>query len=335
LDEWSYRKQLVVPRRTPSAELRNFPLLVSLPRDDDLRDRARNDGGDILFALPDGTLLAHETESFAGDTGRLVAWVKIPTLDTSAVTVLYLYYGNGEADIESRSSSVWNDFTGVWHLSETGSGARGEYRDATGNGHNGTGGGGVGRAVPTSAPGIVGQGQSGDGVDDIITTSASINGLGQVTISLWARLRRVDNIHRPGLAGQNDAIEIGFYWSDRLNMWTEGMTTPCPGKQVASLCTDVPTMEEWFHLAVTWDGSDATMYVNGVEEHSLGALPRSSVYTFNLMGAVFDPSGNHLDGLLDEVRLADTVRSAAWVAHEYANQVAPTSFCQVGEEESL
>jgi hypothetical protein len=38
----------------------------------------------------------------------------------------------------------------------------------------------------------------------------------------------------------------------------------------------------------------------------------------------------YYDGLLDEVRISTTVRSADWVATEYNNQSSPSTFYTVG-----
>jgi hypothetical protein len=43
-------------------------------------------------------------------------------------------------------------------------------------------------------------------------------------------------------------------------------------------------------------------------------------------------SGN-FTGSLDEVQLSNSVRSAQWIATEYANQNSPSTFYSVGNEE--
>ena len=334
LDDWQYRKRIVIPSRTRSASLDDFPVLVDLPSDPDLRDRARPDGHDIRFTDGSDTPLVHETESYEGGTGALLAWVRIPTLDTSADTVLFMYYGNSSAATDPSDASVWsNGYVAVWHLAESGSGVAGEYVDATGSGNDATGGAGTSSAAPARQPAAIGMGQSCDGVDDLITTPVSLNGLGRSSVTLWVYLRDVTSTARPGLVGQNNAMEMGFYWSDRLNVWTPGMTVDCPGKGVESLCTPDFPLATWFHLAISWDGTEGALYVDGVEQHRVPATTGSSAFFFNMMGQIFDGSGNHLDGILDEVRLADTDRSGAWLEHEHANQADPGAFYVVGPEE--
>jgi hypothetical protein len=79
--DFNYRKPVTIDAGSVTADLANFPVLVSLPSDADLAADARNDGYDIVFTASDGTtLLSHEIETFDGATGELTAWVKVPNL---------------------------------------------------------------------------------------------------------------------------------------------------------------------------------------------------------------------------------------------------------------
>jgi hypothetical protein len=282
-------------------------------------------------------LLHHQLERFESSTGELVAWIKVPGLDTSRDTIFYLYYGQPGASVDPGTTAVWsNGFLAVWHLDEVGAGVAGEYADASGNGNGGTGGAGAASATPVHVPARIGGGQDLDGVDDFIQTTPSLlNGQAGLSVTLWAHVRRTDNTTSPGLAGQNDLLEFGFYWPDRINCWAAGITTLCPGKTIASLCTPNFSLNSWFQLAVSWDGAEAVMYVDGIEQHRVPlTVLGSSSYPFNIGGGgVFDLSGNSLDGMVDEVRIATTERTAEWFAIEYANQSAPGLFAVVGFEE--
>lgn len=332
LDPWSFRKRIVIPARSPTTVLTDFPVLVSLV-DADLRDRALDTGHDVAFATEAGGILEHEIERFDGADGTLVAWVKVPTLDTAVDTVLYMAYGDPDASADPSVPTVWsNGFLAVWHLDETGAGVAGEYVDSTAGGHDGVGGGGA----PARVPGRIGGAQEFDGVDDSVQTSPSLlDARTRLSLSMWANIRSTDNVVRPGLAGQNDVMEMGFFWDDRINLWSEDMVTDCPGKPLTSVCTGDFALDEWLYLAISWDGAEIVMFVDGIEKHRV-SLPRlaSSAFSFNIGGGgIFDPTGNTLDGTLDEVRLATTERPAEWFAIEHANQSAPELFHVVGPEE--
>jgi hypothetical protein len=334
LTSWQHRKRIAIRPGAPSASLRDFPLLISLDGDPDLRDRARSDGFDIRFTDGAGDPLSHEIDSYVGGTGTLLAWVRIPSLDPSVETVLYMYYGNPAISTDPSDPSVWsNGYLAVWHLAEAGRGTPDEYGDATGNGNDATGGAGAASSAPARQPAAIGMGQSGDGVDDFIATPLSINDVGPASVSLWAYVRTVTNTLHPGLIGQNDALEIGFYWADRLNVWTTEMSVTCPGESIQSLCTSDFPLGSWFHVAVSWDGTEGVLYVDGVEQHRGPSTIGSSTDFVTIMGRVFSPTGHYLDGIVDEVRLADVDRPAAWFALEHANQGDPGALQVVGAEE--
>ena len=57
-------------------------------------------------------------------TGELIAWVRIPSLNTNVAasdTVIYIYYGNSDVASSTQNvSAVWDsNYVGVWHLDES------------------------------------------------------------------------------------------------------------------------------------------------------------------------------------------------------------------------
>ena len=49
---------------------------------------------DLIFRNTAGLQLDHEIESYNATNGTLVAWVRIPSLNPSGDTTIYMYYGN-------------------------------------------------------------------------------------------------------------------------------------------------------------------------------------------------------------------------------------------------
>ena len=117
-----------------AGDLADFPILVKLNVDPELAAQAQADGDDILFASSDGTTkLAHEVEYYDSATGELRAWVKTDLSGTSD-TRIFMYYGNDTAVNQQNVAGVWDtNFVGVYHLSETPTGAAGEIKDSTSN----------------------------------------------------------------------------------------------------------------------------------------------------------------------------------------------------------
>ena len=168
------------------ATLTNFPVLVSLT-DVDLKhvdeaspgDVADLEGDDIIFRSYDAATcggsapcgLDHEIEKYDPTTGQLIAWVRIPVLNTktaSSDSVIYMYYGNSDvANSSQNAAGVWDsNYMGVWHLKESGNGTAGEFVDSSGTANHGQGGG----TVPTqdTTNGKIGNAQSFDGSGDYV-----------------------------------------------------------------------------------------------------------------------------------------------------------------------
>ncbi len=90
-----YRKQITIDHTKVSAALSNFPVLVSISNDNDLRDHVMNANAyDLAFVDGNGSQLDHEVERWDGATGTLLAWVRVPSLSAATDTVMYAYYGN-------------------------------------------------------------------------------------------------------------------------------------------------------------------------------------------------------------------------------------------------
>src|SRR5207244_7168979 len=132
---WAYRKILAIGQTqvgATGAPHASFPLLVSRT-DTDLQSKALSTGNDILFTSSDGTTkLSHEIEKYVSSTGELVAWVKVPSVSSSAATVLFMYYGNASAANQQNVVNTWDaNFKAVWHLKEAPTGAAQDMKDST------------------------------------------------------------------------------------------------------------------------------------------------------------------------------------------------------------
>ena len=118
---YSYFKNVTIDRTKiddPSCgtTLTNFPMLYNSV-DTNLRDHVTDpQGDDIIFTAVDATtcgdaglapcVLDHEVESWNAVTGHLVAWVRLPSVNTNVAglnTVIQIVYGN--TDITSSTQT--------------------------------------------------------------------------------------------------------------------------------------------------------------------------------------------------------------------------------------
>jgi len=93
-DNFPLKKKITIDSSQVPGDLNDFPLLVNI-NDPDLSEAAQKDGDDIVFTDDQGvTQLDHEIEKYDHTAGDLTAWVRIPFLNSTEDTIIYMYYGN-------------------------------------------------------------------------------------------------------------------------------------------------------------------------------------------------------------------------------------------------
>ncbi|MBN1674644.1 MAG: DUF2341 domain-containing protein, partial [Kiritimatiellae bacterium] len=362
---YQYRKKLTIDGDTVSGtnNLANFPALVSFT-DTDLRTTANGgklenaSGYDLLFTADDGsTRLDHELERHTLSSGELVAWVRIPLLDGDADTVLYMYYGNAAvAGSRENAAGVWDaDYVGVWHMKEDpGPGTAGAIRDSTTYTNHGTA-----TAAMTAEDGLAGRmanairfDASGDAVETPLSAGFD---KAHGAVSLW---------YRPFYDCGADPLGvnlglIGWWNSGADQAWallynqnvdgTNRLEIPIrvDSAWAKSMLADALYWQsnDWVHLTATWDDSLSTndqyrIYVNGADQATIPLAIDYDSTNVELPAtlAIGDWAWEGIDemayGVIDEVRISKTIRSADWLATGYTNQVAPADFLSAASEES-
>ena len=332
---WQYRKEITIDHTKVDGNLVNFPVLISTT-DVDLRDKAQDDGDDILFM--DGTGVAnrcyHEIESYDSSSGELVVWVNVADLSSDQDTVLFMYYGNPSSSNQQAPELVWDsDYEAVYHMDDLTSST---IKDATGNGYTSTE---TGNPVEVDAK--IGKGQDYESDSKMYHSSSEImdmNANQDMTCELWFN---AESYRSHSFVGTDDGDDL-YYWSIR------GLDD---GKLVLSLCDgsspennlvwDGPyALSEWYHLAAVIDRENEYqyLYINGNEEESssiegIGGVDNEDETWFIGHGGNLPDGGWRWDGLADEIRISNTVRDVIWISTSYNNQCNPSSFIEVGPEE--
>ena len=333
---WTNRKPVTIHHSqvAGTTNLANFPVLVSVT-DPNLATVAnggnvgRSDGGDILFTASDGaTQLAYEMESYNGSTGQVIAWVDVPTLSPTADTVLYLYYGNPAASNQQNPAGVWNsNYEGVWHLPN---GTTLTANDSTGNGNNALTLNGT-----SAGAGEIDGAASFNGTSNFIQVpnSSSLNGWTQQTVSVWIKAQTdMTNNARLIEKGANNEWTLAFNYgggNQELTLQNLGANSP-------AITTSIAVADN------TWHKIDATInntslaiaiYVDGVLNVAGTSSGSASSTSNNIYMGEYGGGGYLYQGLLDEVRISNTVRSAAWIATEYNTESSPATFLSEGAQQ--
>jgi hypothetical protein len=327
---WANRKAITIDHTKVSgaSALAQFPMLVSIT-DANLQTAAKADGSDIVFTAGDGvTKVSHEIESYNGATGQLTAWVNVPSVSPSADTVIYLYYGNPSAANQQNAAGVWDaNYKGVWHL---GNGTTVTAADSTVNAANGT----INGSIPAAA-GAIGGGASFSGVaaNYISIPNAPVAALGNsFTMEAWVSSTSAGRATLFSFGDQLTTPEVEFN-SAATGQWGAIITGTYETLTSAHVMQSDGTLH---HIVYTKNGAGAThaLYLDGVAQSLSTNNPVTYVNATNPLwigkrGAATQPWA----GVVDELRISTTVRTAAWIATEYTNQKTPASFLFVGPQQ--
>jgi len=339
---WQYRKNITIDHTKVAGDLTNFPVLVSTI-DTDLRDKAQDDGDDILFMDGNGvaTRLYHEIARYDGSIGELISWVNVTSVASNENTMFYLYYGNSSSNSQQSPEKVWDSsYCGVWHLDD--------FYDSTYNNNDGT----IHGATWTT--GISGYCLKFDGENDYmdITDSSDFEFTNQnLTYSAWVQIYDNANHYRIFIA-LGDANQQYGYPKIVMGKFRSGshdgriyMEVVVSGTQCSMPLSnddgDTLPKYEWIYLTGVVDYPDSLkLYVNAEFQGSDSLLDfdMSEAESLKLnIGSLPYPGwngehGRH-KGLIDEVRILKKSRSQQWISTEYNNQNDPSGFLIVGPEE--
>jgi hypothetical protein len=327
----------------------DFPVLFSMT-DNDFRSVANGghveseQGHDFYFQLTDMTPLDFQLEHYDPVNGEVVAWIKIPSLSTSADTDFEILYGNTGILASQSSTQTWSsDYDAVWHMAYDP--LNSDQLDGTSNGYDGQTNGSMNSTDLVT--GQIGNAVVFDGTNDFMALSdISYSGAAAIpamTVSCW-----VNTTHVSGGSWNNWAI-VDFDRSEYFNFFIHGdgraSFATSSGGAISDFYTGGGLNDgNWHQLVAVYDGTDKHIYIDGAlvgtqtNPHGGSALG-STLTRYGFIGDGSEASnfngsrnGRYFEGTLDEIRLLNVARNANWLATEYNNQNAPGTFITAGAE---
>ncbi len=166
----------------------------------------------------------------------------------------------------------------------------------------------------TFAPGQVGQAFSFDGVDDIVLVPNAANlEPEELTVDAWvfADSLRIDS-RGPVIISKDVAGPVAVLPDVSYALFGPGTTGKFtatsdldsnPETRAEVVSTHSFASGQFHHVAMTWDGSTLSLYVNGQLEGTHDVEPQTIAYDGNDLGIGAHPFffGRFFDGLIDEV----------------------------------
>ena len=347
-EQYRFVRPLTINHTLVPATQSNFPVLVakthphlkSVSNGGWVERQAGGKPADVaFFANRDLTTpLDFEIERYDPGSGELLAWVRIPSLSSTADTVFYVAYGNAAISASpEQPAAVWDShFKFVGHLPN---GSVLSAADSSSFGNSGT-------PVndPAATTGHV------DGAVNLnaaeaqhIRLPASFNhGSAAMTWSAWVRATSLPNAYNAVLAG----AASGNSQYTRILVRSDGKLSLSARSEFPAIYGDLSydggahaiNPGSWYYLAMTaaYTGgnpaSRMTGYVNGVLDGANGVLMSISPLTQPVMIGR-DPITMPRDwnGAIDEVRISNVERSASWILTEYNTQANPDAFVVMGD----
>ena len=336
LSGYSYRRPITTDKTKVAGSLVNWPYCVN-EINNDYKTAANGgkvqsaSGYDLVFTDADGvTVLDHEKEEHGFATGVLIAHIRVPAINNSTNKIIYVYYGNAAIlTSQENINGVWDaNHKAVYHLNHNkvaGAGA-----DSTINGNDG---------VVTAGVNVVGK--IGKAIDDPIVTiddDTSLHTFPEFTIEAWFYNEN------PGLivdfiAAKESAVTaydgFNFYLKDTGVLGFYVLANPA----YAGIFGSVDLRDSNWHYAVgTYDGVNLNLYCEGVPcavavPYAGGMTYATDPFYIGRRDYTGSPPRFPFPGIIDEVRLSDKARSAAWILTSFNNQNDPASFYNVGAEE--
>ncbi|MHC5112450.1 MAG: DUF2341 domain-containing protein, partial [Planctomycetota bacterium] len=342
--DWLNRRQITFDNSAAGADLNSFPVLVRLTADDIDFGKIKAGGADIRFVDPGGTVLDYEIDSWDDGTETAAVWVRVPVVDGGSTSdYFHMYYNNAVAVDAQTPTAVWPDGLGVYHLDEDpGPGLPGDIEDsyATPLPRNGQA---INMESADLVAGLIGDathfggGGSGDYIDFPSTDFGN-----NFTISAWIKPDATGTGIQTIVANSASGSDTDGFRFFVNTVGTEDGTirfetgTGAAGNS-ANTAAGVINFDEWNHVAVVVDRTSgvATIYHNGVDVTTDTTIRTDFDSSSDWELGRMEGGSNYFRGLVDELRISDTGRSADWINASYLSQGANTTSARFGGESAV
>jgi len=335
LGNWKKRIKITVDSGDIDAALSDFPVPIYLSTSSGTNsadvsavfDELELDANrkKIAVTTSDGITECYvEIEQWDDANEKAWLWVKIPSIASGVDTDLYLYYDAGKSDNDTYvgdtnstpAENVWDaNFKAVYHMRDGASNAA--IYDSTANNNDGTK---RGANEPIEIAGQIAGAQDFDGGDDYIDCGAPANlNFGTGDFSLETLFRCGDNATTKVLLQKSPSHGgpgLGYWFyieaAGDARFYIKDSDGDVKFKQ------DVHNFEDdiWTYLVAQRDSDFLHLFRDGADIG--GAVDASIVDNIDtashlVIGANSPKTARFFLGDIDEVRVSDIARTAAWI----------------------
>jgi hypothetical protein len=347
---------------TDGVDLSNFPVLISGTYDGtggepDLRitgsggniqntDSGGNSGSvtvpaDLAFYddASQTTQYDHEVEYYDSTTGRIVIWVRIPTLLYASDTTFYMFYGDASVSSTQESvAGVWSAYTGVWHMNNDPNGG-GTVYDSCGTPYNLT-------SHNHTSDDLV-DGSSGRAINFDDENSEYLVGAAADDKTNFLDAFTLESYHYLNALNSNNVLAARTLNTDTQYFFQARSTDTAyqfRGNGFTKQWNSVGTAAtgSWEYAAVVREGdsdNDVRMHINANTYSDTDAAWATgpTEYTGSPFIIAYNNYGAgplYLDGIIQETRISNTAKTTSWLATNYNTINSPATFYTMGSETS-
>jgi hypothetical protein len=341
---WANNLELTIDHDKIDSDLEDFPVTIQLNSSSGITDvdvtavfdELTSDANRKKIAVTDSSYrqLFVEIEKWDDANEQAVLHVKVPEVSSSSDTTLYLFYDSTQPDntsfvgdtTDAVTHNVWDsNFEAVYHMAQDPNGDSADcIKDSTVNANDGTPSGSMTTADLVS--GKVGDGIDFDGSDDYIGIGTSLNSLftrsDSFSVFVCSKTSSATAQYPVSNSDMSDPY-AGFSLYEEADGDLAFELVQSSSKLLRGTNTNTLGDGSWHHLGATYGGGDAatlTMYVDGSSvsySTDYDTLDSDVSSVADLTIGVRDASYGFFNGVIDEVRISSTVRSAAWVKATY------------------
>lgn len=334
--------EIVINYTKVGESVTNFPVLLTkenFPTEayDGGIYSAQNGGGDLKFTTDSAGLnqIPCEVVVFrTGNTPLIEVWIKLD-LSNAVNTSIWAWYNNTAGTITQPAASstygsqnVWDNyhqFVGHFNYGVVPTtNFKNSITDSTSNGYNPIFSGWQAKGWRN---GFVGNDTYGAGWGYAYGTTSQVAFSGSVdyTVSGWIKTENASypnvNSTLAGKTGSGNGWMLYFTTNGVVRVYSQ--TTYY--ESVSLPFND----NKWHHIVGIKSGTAGIIYFDGQVASGSGTINASitnaASYRFEL-GKYGNGGAGYITGFVDEIKVANTARSAGWVLTEYNNQGSPSTF---------
>ena len=300
--DWPNRNKISINAAGVTEPITNAPLLVRLHSGNFDFTSVNIDGGDIRFvAADDKTELKFYIEKFDALNELAIIWVQLPSVNAADKDAHFWLYSGNEIAVTSSDSKVVRDVNIIanFHFAE-----KTLLTDSSGAVATGK--------ITVQKAGLIGESAVFNDEPLTLAETPAISASAGFTWSAWIK---------PASLPQTASL---FKQTDNFNLIIDAQKlTLTVADKVISGGELKPTV--WQHVAFTINAGKAVLYINGAEVGTGDVEDAAATGSVNI--------GEAFLGELDELTIANTVRSASYIKFLVSSQGVDSALLNIAAGE--